>query len=266
MNAKSYGLLLAVAAVSGLSASAANAAVLLGQYTFNEGGGTTAFDTSGNGTPANGTLTTSGAAGAVAPSLSTDPGYVDFGTGGGYVNFARPAKLTTLTTGGYTIEAWVKNSDTQTQGMEALIFGQDPSAIGITRYRTGAYAYIDGGANNARTNADNTGEHMIAATYDWDSNTSSGVLTIYYDGVSQASKNLTFAGTASGSLDFLTGTDHGLTQFLTGKIDQINYYDGALSSAQIAADHTAGPVPVPEPATLAVLGLGGLMLIRRRRK
>lgn len=50
-----------------------------------------------------------------------------------------------------------------------------------------------------------------------------------------------------------------------GQISQLAFYGSVLSANEVAA---LGPVgsPVPEPATLAVLGAGALALIRRRRK
>lgn len=51
----------------------------------------------------------------------------------------------------------------------------------------------------------------------------------------------------------------------SGQIGMLAFYDGALNDGEISGLGSAGQ-PVPEPATLAALGVGGLLLLRRRAK
>ena len=81
---------------------------------------------------------------------------------------------------------------------------------------------------------------------------------VYQNGVAGV-----WGGTTSPALtdvNFYFGYLVGLgDRYYDGTMDELSVYDNKLSVADIQADYAAGlAAMIPEPATLAVLGLGGL--------
>lgn len=96
--------------------------------------------------------------------------------------------------------------------------------------------------------------------YQWDS--TSSIMSLYLNGV--LAGTATAAGfampTGAGSL----GNNAGLSEGMVGTIDRVTIYDSALTPANIAAHADAWLIP--EPSSVAFLGLGFAFLIRRRRR
>ena len=91
-------------------------------------------------------------------------------------------------------------------------------------------------------------------------------IALYIDGVLISSAMLVdndYIGGISQQLAYLAKGGYGNDPEWIGSIQEFNIYNHALSDAEVAANFAAGPVP--EPTTIALLSLGSLALIRRRK-
>jgi hypothetical protein len=206
------------------------------QWRFNDGGGTSAIDSSGNGfsgVVANASWTT-GVLGTGALQFNGASSRVTFGTG--------PALAGTTD---FSVSAWIKTTASSTG---VIIQQRDPGGF------NGEYMF--------QVNANGTLKFMIYgnSAYQFDFNSTTAVNdgawhlvtavrqgttgTIYVDGVP--------AGTASGTVRALAGTigvgvgadirDN--TSYFNGTIDEVRIYDVALSALRIAHMASLGPVGV----------------------
>lgn len=119
------------------------------------------------------------------------------------------------------------------------------------------------------TDADYTG---VASTFNTDThvvfvNRADNKMELYINGVSQGTSTrdggwVTNGGTGTiGSAKANTAQDT-----LSGTVYGVASYNTAISSADVTTLYNAWVAPVPEPSSTALLGLGGLALILRRRK
>ncbi len=170
------------------------------------------------------------------------------------------------TDGDYSIVAWYYLNVTDVIGSNRyFVFESENYAVSYgLRDLSGTdsgqfYTNTSTGApHDEFASGDNQMWHHIAITYD----ASTGVTNAYLDGDSAGSV------TQDGTLDptsFLVIGGHrsGTGRNFHGMIDDVAVFDEVISTDYIS--HLAGGNPVPEPATLMLLGLGGLSLLRKRR-
>jgi len=107
------------------------------------------------------------------------------------------------------------------------------------------------------------GWHHVVVTYAFDDvNTTA---TLYIDAINQGTYVQPGAFMPPSDWeDLLIGAENDqnwVYNGLIGAMDEVAYYDYVLSPEQVSAHFQA----IPEPVTIALLGLGGLALLRRKR-
>ncbi len=108
------------------------------------------------------------------------------------------------------------------------------------------------------------GAYHMALTF----NNATDTMTLFIDGV-QVGQNTAATINLSDVSDahaYLGEASYPGDNNLSGSIDEFRIYNTALSAQEVAASFAAGADVVPEPSSSALLGLGALALILRRRK
>lgn len=238
-------------------------------YEFDETSGTTAANSGSTGATHDGTIVST----VTLNQSSFAQGGTAYDFGGGRVTAAAFSTLTE-----WTVEAWInwdpaKNAESNIFGNDQggwnddVLFGMRPEA-GVAGVPAGSIGIVQQGSpGETRDVADAPLSHSVWHHVVATGSNSAGELKLYVDGVlvdtdSSLVNDATMNGHqfAVGAARFVN--DIGTRPF-DGLIDEFALYGTVLDAATIQSHYEIGTIP--EPSSLAFLGLSTLGLIFRRR-
>ena len=168
-----------------------------------------------------------------------------------------------------TLANW-GNGPAGTAGVNSrFTYGFGPNAAtsirGQTRYAAGASG-TDIYARTTNTSAVNNGAwHMMT----WTFNTTSGALAVYFDGtfvetITSAAASFQMSDSTSAVASMGLKADNNTV--LTGdvRLDEVWVLNQILTADEVQSLFTSNAIP--EPTSIAMLGIGGLGLLSRRRR
>jgi hypothetical protein len=248
--------LIACVTLAVVSAAAQTAA---GYWPFDDGSGTRAADSSGNGhtaTLVNGVAWTTGrVGGAVSANASLSQSVsvpaIDL-SGTQSVTVAAWSKRTYSVTGGHALFEATPDFTASTSGFalfpdDATCQGVQAALIGNVGETANCYAQPSSGV-----------WHHLAVVYD-KTQTAGNQVAFYVDGVLQSPIRSLYASTntnAFGANPIYLFSQGGATLFDTGKLDDFRIYASALTSAQIQQIYTFGKNQIAEDFAVSVDGAG----------
>ena len=222
-------------------------ATLVAAYAFDEGSGTTAYDSSGNhnnGTISNATWTTAGKYGDALSFNGTNA----------MVTIPNAASLD-LTTG-ITLEAWVNPSKVSHAWRDVVYKGNDDYWLSATDQASGVPA---AGATLGSADVFTPGKSVLKTnTWTFLTETYNGsALDLYVNGTLVSS--LAHTGNIATSTDPLQiGGDSIYGQYFQGTIDEVRVYNEALTATQIQSDmNTAITTQPTAPTNLTASAVSG---------
>ncbi|NUM37379.1 MAG: LamG domain-containing protein [Candidatus Brocadiae bacterium] len=245
--------------------SFANGISLIGKWGFEEGSGTTAYNTSANsglnGSIVNGSYT-AGLVGSYA---------LDFNGSSTYVEINNPGDILTPRTIG--ISLWYKARSGQQTSTCILDKGH---GAGSSPYYAGYAFQYDGSGSSFSTfygngstftgfstggnQKDSQWHHVVA-------NLGESEMSLYLDGV-LISKTAGAGPLVSNDAKLYLGRHRALGRFFNGLIDEVEIYSGALTQNDVNVLYNMGDPMVPELSSVFFLGfalLFGTFCIRRKK-
>ena len=231
---------------------------LLGHWTFDENTGNTAADSSGNGLTATHKATAAWDTG-VSGSAAVNPEF----TLGVEANSASLKLADGLTA--FTISLWVKTTTNDDFATLAGFEGQGSTGDRYSlKVSSGNVQVTPGGASAASpiaTLSNDEWVHIVGVN-----DPTAGVSRMYVNGV-QSGSDGSVVNLSSSVSQFTMGTFWNSTGFdYTGAMDDVQVYDEALSASDVSFLFNNAGTAIPEPGSLALLGLGGLLVASRRRR